>query len=160
MQKKIKHLLNNLEEYLAGALLLSMAAIAFVNVVSRFTFKFSISYIEELEIYLYVWLVMLGSSIAFKKGKHLCVSLIVEKMPKKVQKVVQIIVALLSIAFFAILLKYSITQIQDEILLNVTTTSMGVPMWWYTLGLPIGSVLIIIRIIQRTVVELKESGDE
>ncbi len=160
MQKKIKHFLNNFEEYLAGGLLLSMAAIAFVNVISRFTFKFSISYIEELEIYLYVWLVMLGSAIAFKKGKHLCVALIVEKMPKKVQKLVQIIVALLSITFFLILLRYSITQIQDEMLLNVTTTSMGVPMWWYTLGLPIGSGLIIIRIIQRTIVELKESGDE
>jgi len=33
--------------------------------------------------------------------------------------------------------------------MGVTTTSMGVPMWWYTLGLPIGSGLIIFRLVQR-----------
>ncbi len=160
LQKKFKHFLSHFEEYLAGTLLISMASVAFINVISRFTFKFSISFIEELEIYLYVWLVMLGSAIAFKHGKHLCVSILVAKMRKKVQKIFQVIVALFSITFFLVLLRFSITHIQDEMLLNVTTTSMGVPMWWYTLGLPIGSVLVIIRIIQRTISELKESGDE
>lgn len=149
--KKFKHFLNNIEEYLAGGLLLAMAAVAFINVISRFTFKFSISFIEELEIYLYVWLVLLGSAIAFKRWDHLCVSLIVDYMPEKLQKIVYIFVNIIIIAFFAVLFRYSIIQIQDEILLGVTTTSMGVPMWWYTLGLPIGSGIIIIRIIQRMI---------
>jgi len=149
MNLKWKKILNNLEEYLAGILLLVMVTIAFVNVVSRFTFKFSISYIEELEVYLYVWLVMLGSAIAFKRWSHLCVSLLVEKLPDRLRKYIRILVTFLSIGFFAVIFKSSINQIQDEILMSVTTTSMGLPKWWYTLGLPIGSALIIIRLIQR-----------
>lgn len=144
-----KDFLKNIEEYLAGILLLAMAAVAFINVVSRFTFKFSISYIEELEIYLYVWLVLFGSAIAFKRWDHLCVSILVEKLPDKYQRLVEHFVTLLSITFFVILFRYSIIHIQDEMFMGVTTTSMGVPMWWYTLGLPIGSGLIIIRLIQR-----------
>lgn len=144
-----KNFFKNIEEYLAGILLLAMVTVAFVNVVSRFTFKFSISFIEELEIYLYVWLVLLGSAIAFKRWDHLCVSILVEKLPDKLQKVVRIFVTLLSITFFVILFRFSIIHIQDEMLMGVTTTSMGVPMWWYTLGLPIGSGLIIFRLVQR-----------
>ncbi len=144
-----KKFLNNFEEYLAGILLLLMVTIAFINVVSRFTFKFSISYIEELEVYLYVWLVMLGTAIAFKRWSHLCVSLVVDKMPPGWRKYIKIFVTLLSIGFFAVIFKSSINQIQDEILMQVTTTSMGVPKWWYTIGLPIGSGLIIIRLLQR-----------
>jgi TRAP-type C4-dicarboxylate transport system permease small subunit len=149
MNFNLKKFLNNFEEYLAGILLLLMVTIAFINVVSRFTFKFSISYIEELEVYLYVWLVMLGSAIAFKRLSHLCVSLVVDKMPPSLRKYIKIFVTLLSIGFFSVIFKSSITQIQDEILMQVTTTSMGVPKWWYTLGLPIGSGLIIIRLLQR-----------
>jgi TRAP-type C4-dicarboxylate transport system permease small subunit len=149
MNFNLKKFLNNFEEYLAGILLLLMVTIAFINVVSRFTFKFSISYIEELEVYLYVWLVMLGSAIAFKRWSHLCVSLVVDKMPPSLRKYIKIFVTLLSIGFFSVIFKSSITQIQDEILMQVTTTSMGVPKWWYTLGLPIGSGLIIIRLLQR-----------
>lgn len=156
MKKKLLYILDHLEEYLAGGLLLAMAAVAFINVVSRFTFKFSISYIEELEIYLYVWLVLLGSAIAFKKWKHLCVSIFVERLPEKVQRIIEYIVSGLTIAFFIILFIYSIRQIQDEILLGVTTTSMGVPMWWYTLGLPIGGAFVIIRLIQRVVTGSKK----
>lgn len=160
MKKGWKHFFNHFEEYLAGGLLLIMVTIAFINVVSRFTLKLSISYIEELEIYLYVWLVLLGSAIAFKNWKHLSVSILVEKFSRRARKVVEILVALFSIGFFVILFRYSITQIQDEILLQVTTTSMGVPMWWYTLGLPVGSVIIIIRIIQRLVCVFREEGNE
>ncbi|MEC9488681.1 MAG: TRAP transporter small permease [Halanaerobium sp.] len=160
MKERLKHIFLYLEEYLAGGLILIMAAIAFINVVSRFTLKLSISYIEELEIYLYVWLVLLGSAIAFKKWKHLSVSIIVEKFSPKARKVVEVFVALFSIAFFVILLRFSITQIQDEILLDVTTTSMGLPLWWFSMGLPVGSVIIIIRIIQRVVVVFKEGGED
>ena len=149
MEFNWKKFLNNFEEYLAGILLLLMVTIAFINVVSRFTFKFSISYIEELEVYLYVWLVMLGSAIAFKRWSHLCVSLVVDKMPLKLRKYIKILVTILSIVFFAVIFKTSIRQIQDEILMGVTTTSMGLPKWWYTLGLPIGSGMVIIRLLQR-----------
>jgi TRAP-type C4-dicarboxylate transport system permease small subunit len=70
-------------------------------------------------------------------------------MPPSLRKYIKIFVTLLSIGFFSVIFKSSITQIQDEILMQVTTTSMGVPKWWYTLGLPIGSGLIIIRLLQR-----------
>ncbi|MDZ7671720.1 MAG: TRAP transporter small permease [Halanaerobiales bacterium] len=71
------------------------------------------------------------------------------KLPDKLQRIVRIFVTLLSITFFVIIFRYSIIHIQDEMLMGVTTTSMGVPMWWYTLGLPIGSGLIIFRLVQR-----------
>ncbi len=44
-----------------------MVTVAFVNVVSRFTFNFSIAYVEELTVNLFVWLTLFGAAIAFKK---------------------------------------------------------------------------------------------
>lgn len=156
----LKYVSKNLEEILAGSLLLVMVTIAFVNVVSRFTFQFSIAFIEELEIYLYVWLVLLGSSSAFKRWKHLSVTILVDRFPQKMQKGINILISVFTISFFAILFYYSLQQVRMERLMGVTSTSMDVPMWFYTVGVPIGCVLIIIRVIQRIIFLAKEGGSQ
>lgn len=160
LRKILKKLWNNFDEYFAGVLLWLMVTVAFVNVVSRFTFQFSISFIEEIEIYAYVWLVFFGGAIAFKRWDHLSVSIIVNNFPDIYRKITYVFVNVIIIVFFGFMLRYSIIQVQDQIFMGIRSTSLGVPKWWYTIGMPIGSVLIIIRVIERTIKYLKEGGEK
>ncbi len=160
MRKILKKIWNNFDEYFAGALLWLMVSVAFINVVSRFTFQFSISFIEEIEIYAYVWLVFFGGAIAFKRWDHLSVSIIVNNFPDKYRKITYMFVNIVIIVFFAFMLRFSIKQVQDQIFMGVRSTSLGVPKWWYTIGMPIGSGIIIIRVIERSIKYFKEGGEK
>lgn len=145
----------NFEEYIASILLWIMVTIAFVNVVSRFTFNFSIGFVEELTVNLFVWLVLFGTAIAFKKWNHLAVSIVVDNLPNKLRKGAELFGNIIIIFFFIMLLYFGFQQVQDEVFMGIRTTSMGIPKWWYTIGIPIGSIIIILRVLQRSYKVLK-----
>ena len=46
-------------------------------------------------------------------------------------------------------------KLRDEIDLESTSESLGIPVWWYTLITPVASVLIIARLVQRTCADLR-----
>ncbi|MCG8530522.1 MAG: TRAP transporter small permease [Desulfovibrionales bacterium] len=145
----IKFCINRFEEIVASALLFVMVAIAFANVVTRYFITFSFSWTEELTVNLFVWVVLLGTAHAFRKGDHLGVGLFYDKLPKKLRGVCYAIFLLLSIGFFCTLCYLGWTEVLDEIDLEVTTESLAIPVWWYTIATPAFSALIIVRILQR-----------
>ena len=60
-----------LDHWIAALLLMTMAAIAFVNVLSRYFINFSIGATEEITINLFVWITVVGTGIAFERGGQL-----------------------------------------------------------------------------------------
>lgn len=73
--------LNNLERWVGGTLLLSIAGILFVNVVARFLFSSSFIWAEELSRYFAVWLTFVGASILVREGGHISVDLLRRALP-------------------------------------------------------------------------------
>ena len=57
-----------LDYLVAAVLLFSMAGVAFLNVVSRYFFHFSIASTEEITINMFVWMTVVGCGIAFERG--------------------------------------------------------------------------------------------
>jgi TRAP-type C4-dicarboxylate transport system permease small subunit len=54
----------------------------------------------------------------------------------------------LGAALFIFLIYFSIRQVGEEILLGITSSGIGVPQWWYTIGVPVWSILIVLRVFQ------------
>ena len=148
--------LDHFEEGLAGIILLVMVSIAFINVITRYLVKYSLSFTEEIEVNLFVWMVLLGAAAGFKKGAHLGVNFVVNFFPERARKIIIILGYILSASIFIILIYLGIKEVMDEILLEATSESLGIPVWWYTIGVPIGSGIVIWRIINRIAIELKE----
>ena len=134
----------------------AMAVIAFANVLSRYFFHYSFAFIEEIEVSAFVWITLLGASIGFRRGAHLNVSLFMKKFSKPVQKSCIIFSGLLAVFLFGLLIYYGAEQIQMERMFDTRSEGIGVPQWWYTLGLPLCSVLVVIRVIQTTIVQYKK----
>ncbi len=148
--------LDNFEEAMAGVILLIMASVAFINVITRYLVKYSLAFTEELEVNLFVWMVLLGAAAGFKRGSHLGVNFIVSFFPKRVKKVVIVIGYIITALLFIVLIYLGIKEIMDEMALDATSESLGIPVWWYTIGVPIGSAIVVWRIIERISKELKE----
>lgn len=132
-------------------MLMIMVSIAFINVVTRYFIKYPLSFTEEIEVNLFVWLVMLGTSMAFKQGANLSMTFIYERLAPKARKVCFICSTAATIMFFAVLAYYGYIEVLDEIALDVTTESLDIPVWIYTIATPIFSVLIIVRLLQHSI---------
>jgi len=149
-----KKIWNNLEEIISSAMIAIMVTVAFVNVITRYFIKMSLAWTEELEVNLFVWLVLLGTALAFKKGGHLGMSFIYEKFSPKYRKVLFAMSIGLGTVFFAVLAYLGYLEVRDEIALSVTTESLGIPVYIYTIATPVLSVLIIIRMFQAAVKQI------
>lgn len=141
----VKYLFGNFEEILGCFLLFGMLALAFANILCRYFFHYPFAFTEEIEIAGLVWITMLGSSIAFKKKSHIGFNFLVNKFSPLFRKYFLIISYLLILILFCFLCGYGINQILDEIELEIISESLGIPQWIYTLAVPAGAILIIMR---------------
>jgi TRAP-type C4-dicarboxylate transport system permease small subunit len=69
-------------------------------------------------------------------------------MPLPLKKISFLISNAMSIAFFVLLTWLGSVQVLDEIDLGVTSEALAIPTAIYSAGIPVFSVLIIVRILQ------------
>ncbi|MDR1885028.1 MAG: TRAP transporter small permease [Synergistaceae bacterium] len=156
--KFLKLIDRHFEDAAAALLLLVMVSISFVNVVSRYFANLSLAFTEELTVYLFVWMTILGTAIAFKTGTNMMVVFFNGLLPKGVRKVVFILSTALSLIFFASLAYLGCMEVRDEIMLGAMTESIYMPLWYFTVSIPVGSCLVMVRIIGHAVRTLRDGS--
>jgi TRAP-type C4-dicarboxylate transport system permease small subunit len=139
---------DRLEEAAAVLVFAVMTLVAFVNVITRYVIRYSLAFTEELVVSLFVWLTLLGTAIAFRQGGHLAFTWLVERLPRALWRGSVLVSAVLSVALFGILVYYGVRQIENERMLGTTSEALAIPQWWYTAGIPVFGVLVIVRIVQ------------
>jgi TRAP-type C4-dicarboxylate transport system permease small subunit len=147
----MKGLIDRLEEGVCVLLLAVMTVVAFINVITRYLIHFSLAFTEELVVSLFVWLTLVGTSIAFRQGSHLGFGFIVDRSPRALQRVSIWLGAALGIVLFGLLIYFGIGQIQTERMLGSTSEALAIPQWWYTLGIPVFSLIVIFRVIEGAI---------
>jgi len=103
--KPSESFIDKLEENLIAFLLGAMTLITFANVVARKGFNSNILWGLELTVFLFGWLVLLGTSYAVKKGAHLGVDVILNMVAAPTRRVLGLISIGICIAFSLLLLK-------------------------------------------------------
>ena len=132
-----------IDHWIAAVLLFAMASIAFFNVLSRYLFHFSFAATEEITINLFVWLIVVGSGIAFERGGQLGMVTLYNIFPKKFKKLVILFSSGLSALLFLLVDIYTIQAIYHELtIFHATSAALGIPVWIYYIGVPIFSVFV------------------
>lgn len=101
----IQRLYANLEEYLAVVLVTILCGIVSLQVFCRLVLNSPLSWTEEASTICFVWITMIGSSLALKRGEHFAVELLHRRLPDKPRRAAGVLVGLLLISF-SILLVY------------------------------------------------------
>lgn len=154
----IKNIIDHFEELLGSVVLAVMVTIAFANVITRYFIYYPLAFTEEVTINMFVWLVMLGTAVAFRKNAHLCMSFFYNLLPQTGRRLCFYVSAAVTVAFFSTLGWLGYVQVRDEMMLGVTTESLAIPAWIYSIALPVFSVLILIRFIQFFI-EFNKKGE-
>jgi len=132
-----------LDHWLVAICMAVMVVIAFLNVLSRYIFHFSLAATEEITINLFVWMTVIGIGLAFERSGHLGMVTFFHRFPRSMQKVSILIYSILAAGLFLVLDWYMIQAIYDEItLFQAKSASLDIPVWIYYAGLPVLSVFV------------------
>jgi TRAP-type C4-dicarboxylate transport system permease small subunit len=151
--KFLKILDDRFEEYLLVASLVFSTILIFVQVVARYVFSSSISWSEELARYLFLWQTWLGTALAVKYNKHIRVDILMNYLSEKNKKILNDFVRVIWIGFICILAYKSFQLTAMQFSRNQLSPALQIPMWIPYASVPVGCTLMIIRLIQRLVLE-------
>ena len=112
----------------------------------------SITWAEEVIVYVAVWAVMLVSSDLVRTDGHVRPDLVLRLLPASAQRWVEAFNCLVAIVFCFGMVWYGWEVVSTALLLDQTSSSdLQFPMWIYYLALPVGGGLMLMRYIGRLV---------
>lgn len=139
--------LNHLETVLCEILLAAFVLLLFVQIIARQAFGYNIPWSEELSTYMFVWFAYLGAVVAAKMSAHNRVTFHFRLMPKAVAKSLLVFADLVWVAFNTYFVYLSYDFIFHRMNLFWKSQTLGVPMKYLYMILPIAFTLMSIRIL-------------
>ena len=144
----VEKVLCSAETLFIGSALAFTSLLLFVNVVLRYVFLHPIFWAEELTLYLIVWVVFIGGSVIVRTRGHIAVDVLPVFLSGRGNRLLKIAVAAVSIVFCLSLFFYSgqhTLRIQSS---GQVMPAMQAPMWLAYLAIPVGSILMALRMFQ------------
>ena len=142
------------EAYIIGIIMAYTTVIMIIEVIGRYLFAHSFSWSEELVRYSFAWFTMLGASYAVREKANICVDGLLKKLPEKLAVVIEVIGEVLCIAFMLFLTvsaaKYVVFIHNGGSMASATR----IPMAYVYASVPVGFLLISIRMIADVVKRL------
>ncbi len=141
-------MLDQVEEHVIAMLLAIMTVTIFVNVLSRYLFHWGIAFSYELVSILFLWSTMLGTAAGFRRDAHMGVGMASEFSPPAVIAFLRRVSQVAALVFFSFLAALSYQAVQVQARSGQITPSLGWPEWTASVAMPVGSVLILVRVLQ------------
>ena len=129
------------EEKLALVLLAGLAVLVFISALMR-TFKHPLNWAQDVALVAFAWLIFIGGDVAVRGSGLIGVDMVVSKLPKSVQKWLDVFYKCLIIAFLCVLVFYGFRMVRQG--WNRQIAALGISYGWVTLAVPVGSFLMII----------------
>ena len=150
----IKWLDEHFEEAIMVVLLALISCIMMAQIVARNLFN-SMTWPEEFCRYCYIWTVFLSLGYTVKKGNMLKVGLVMDLLPTKVRRAIEILVNLIILAICVVFFRYAITYTGIIHKTGQISPAMCIPMWMMYLCTVTGFGLASIRTAQQVVSNIR-----
>lgn len=137
-------------EHVLGALCVAafvvMVALAAAAVFFRFVVNSSLAFPEEVVRYLFVWMVFLGSAVAFRRNMHAAVEMVVNWMPQWLRHIVLTLANLLCIVFFLVLIVYGIRIV--KLVYPQESPALEISMSYVYAAVPVGAAFLLLYALE------------
>jgi TRAP-type C4-dicarboxylate transport system permease small subunit len=122
-----------------------MSVVILVQVFLRYVVMSSLPWSEELARYLMVWIGLMGASLALQEGRHIEVTLLLDRVPPRVRKVLTGI-ALVAVVWFLWLILQQGLVLAGNIWLQ-RSPALNLPMVVPYAAIPLGAVFMVIQVL-------------
>lgn len=145
----LKWLNHNLEKVLASILLAAIVLLIFGNVFMRYIMNASLSWGEELTLWLFVWFVWLAVSYAFHSREHVRITFIRDCLAERARLFLDMVIDLLVLAFLVTLTIECIKLIMLPFVASQNSVVLGLPIPILYASAPVGAALSSFRVVQN-----------
>lgn len=138
----MRKIIDKIIEVMCTAIMGYMVLAVCWQVITRFVLKNPSTVTEEILRYLLVWTTMVGGAYAYGRRKHLSINMLAKKLPARGQKVLDIFVQAVVIAFCVVVMIVGDLRLV-ETTFNQISSALHLPMPYVYASILVGGVLII-----------------
>ena len=136
-----------------AALLVAAEIIVLLSgIVARGVFGRPLTWSDELASILFLWLAMLGSAIALRRGEHMRMTALVARLSPARQQLFDALAIAAGLAFLLLIAPFAWRWAEDEAF--ITTSALEISNAWRAAAFPVGVVLMaafsLLRLATRT----------
>jgi len=137
----------HVEDWLTVIVMALLALITFANVLVRYFTNSSFAWTEEISVFLMIVLALVAGSAAVARDRHIRIEWFAERGSAARRRFLAQFGAALVAVLFGVIAVLSVRVVYDDFRFEETSPGIGVPQWWYSIWLPILSLLITWRAI-------------
>lgn len=152
MQKAVK-LLDQIIYYVTGALFLILFLVNIIQIILRSITGNSILWVVDFSQLLMIWIIFLGASVAVYRHEHLLIDFLKSKVSDVGSHLLDLITRTLFLIFMLVVVITGVEIVQ--IRMGMTFVSLGWPIGYAFLALPVSGVIISIYLFYFIIVTLK-----
>src|SRR5499427_697786 len=142
-------LLALITEPLAAIVVVAEVLVLLIGVISRFVFNHPLTWSDELASIMFLWLAMLGSAIAQRRGQHMRMTALVGRCSVRVRGLLEALGAAAPAVFLLLILGPAYNFTEDQTFVH--TPALGLNDAFRAAALPVGVVLMLLASIVRSV---------
>lgn len=131
-----------LVEVPAALLVVADIVVLFWGVFARFVLHRPLVWSDELASLLFLWLAMMGSVVALRRGEHMRMTALVSKGSPQRRALMEAVATSASLAFLALVAWPAWEYASDEIV--ITTSALEISNAWRAAALPVGIALMAV----------------
>ena len=158
---KTLKILGNLDVGVSCVMMVALVILTFVGVLMRYITRSPITWQEEVQMLLFLWIVFLGGAGAFRAGSHIAIEILVDALPKKIGGVIERFDVLLQLLILVYLFWQEIQYYNQLIVAGRVTNLLRLPYGAAYAVVPIGGALMLISMLYAAYGRfIKKSGKE
>jgi len=143
--QKVMKLLDQIIYYFTGALFLILFLVNIVQIILRSITGKSLLWVVDFSQLLMIWIIFLGASVAVFRHEHLLIDFLKHKVSVVGSHILDLITRLLFLIFMLVVVFTGIEIVQ--IRMGMSYVSLGWPIGYAYLALPVSGVIISIYLI-------------
>lgn len=142
--KKVEHIIVAVNHAVVAGLLAISFAIVFMNVVGRYGFGISFSWVEEAARHLMILASFCGAGLALREGRLVTIGIVSDMLPERFSVMLRWAVVLVMFAFMIVMCWLGVQFVQFG--WNKETMATGIPRGIPYMSIPIGCALFLIQL--------------
>ena len=150
----INVVLEKIEEVILCVGVSMLAIILIVNVIARKAGT-SIYFIDEIAMFLVIWITFIGLSYAARKGRHIRMAAIFDLSPTRVQKIMIFVISTISAVVMFYLTYISVNYVYTTYRWQQVAPALRMPYWIGIVIVPVGFFLAGIHYVRTIVKNIK-----
>lgn len=155
----IKALDKNAERWALLVFYVMLVVTMAVEVLRREIFSYSSIWGEEIVRYSFIYLVWIGAAIAVKDRAHIRIDVLLHYLGPRMKALIYIFGDLVMFGVAVIALYWSLETVHISAKFGSVSHGLRVSMVWFLMAVPVGFALMVLRLIQSLLRDLRALRD-